>query len=161
MVAQVKKACRATTKDIIYASDADPPADYQAWRKRILRIDHNWRTKKAEQHGGKVTEWKQQAKTNTTPTTTKGNQPQTSVPEKTTGTGTTFGGSGKPMDIDAIRTKTKCYGCGEIGHFKRDCPKRPKTKAEAMRRLEYYWDHVATKEKTDAKVEEVKDEAEQ
>ncbi len=30
-----------------------------------------------------------------------------------------------------------------------------------MRRLEYYWDHVATKEKTDAKVEEVKDEAEQ
>ncbi len=57
MMAQVKKACRAMTKDIIYASDADPPADYQAWKKRILRIDHNWRTRKAEQRGGKVTEW--------------------------------------------------------------------------------------------------------
>ncbi len=91
MVAQVKKACRSTAKDIIYASDADTPANYQEWKKRILRIDHNWRTRKAEQCRGKVTEWKQQAKTNTTPAT-KGNQQQTSVPEKTSGTGTTYGG---------------------------------------------------------------------
>ncbi len=160
MVAQVKKACRAMTKDIIYALDADPPADYQAWKKRILRIDHNWRTRKAEQRGGKVTEWKQQAKANTTPTP-KGNQQQASVPEKTTGTGTTYGGAGRPMDIDAIRAKTKCYGCGQPGHFKRDCPKRAKTKEEHLRRVNYYWDHVVMKEKTDATNEEVKDEAEQ
>ncbi len=161
MMAQVKKACRATTKDIIYASDADPPADYPAWKKRILRIDHNWRTRKAEQRGGKVTEWKQQAKMNTTPATTKGNQQQTSVPEKTTGTGTTYGGQGKPMDIDTIRAKTKCFGCSQLGHFKQDCPKRAKTKEEHLRHVNYYWDHVGTKEKTDDKIEEVKDEAEQ
>ncbi len=32
MVAQVKKACRSMAKDIIYASDADVPTDYQEWK---------------------------------------------------------------------------------------------------------------------------------
>ena len=161
MVAQVKKACQSSAKDIIYASDVDIPTNYQEWKRRILRINHNWRTRKAEQRGGKVTEWKQQAKAGTTPTQ-KGNQQQNSVPEKMTGTGTTYGGAGKPMDIDAVRAKAKCFGCGEIGHFKRDCPtKRPKNKAEALRRFNFYWDHVATNEKTDSKIEEVKDGAKQ
>ncbi len=131
MVAQVKKACRTTAKDIIYASDVDTPANYPEWKRRILRINHNWRMRKAEQGGAKVTEWKQQAKMNMTPVA-KGNQQSASVPEKTMGTGTTYGGSGKPMDIDTVRAKAKCYGCGQLGHFKRDCPKRAKTKEEAL-----------------------------
>ncbi len=132
MMAQVKKVCRSTTKDIIYALDGNIPATYQEWKKRILRIDHNWRMRKAEMgKGAKATEWKQQAKTNTP--SSKGNQSQSSsVPEKKMGTGTTYREQGTPMDIDRTHTKAKCYRCGEIGHFKRDCPKSPKTKEEAL-----------------------------
>ncbi len=32
MMAQVKKACRSTTKDIIYALDGDVPNTYQEWK---------------------------------------------------------------------------------------------------------------------------------
>ncbi len=161
MMAQVKKVCRLTTKDIIYASDGDTPTTYQEWKRWILRIDHNWRTHKVEAKGGvKVADWKQQAKTNTT--SSKGNQSQqASIPERKTGTGTTYGGDGVPMDIDRTSIKAKCYRCGEIRHFKQDCLKSPKTKDEALRRLNYYWDHIATTEKTDSKVEEVKGRAEQ
>ncbi|PBK90271.1 hypothetical protein ARMGADRAFT_1083133 [Armillaria gallica] len=42
MVAQVKKAMRTTTKDIIYGTDGDLPTNYQEWKRRILHIDYNW-----------------------------------------------------------------------------------------------------------------------
>ena len=26
------------------------------------------------------------------------------------------------MDVDALRKTNRCFGCGEIGHFRRECP---------------------------------------
>ncbi len=83
----------------------------------------------------------------------------TSVPTQKTLSGTTYGGTGALMDISTATAMTKCYRCGKLGHFKCDCPNAPKTRAEALRRLNVYWDNHPMVEVM-ATVEEVKEDAE-
>ncbi len=91
----------------------------------------------------------------------KGSQQQTSVPEKTMGTGTTYGGSGKLMDIDAIHAKTKCYSVVSLGTSNETVPNNPKQRRRHYDASNITGYHVAMREKTDSKIEEVKDGAKQ
>ncbi len=151
MVAQVKRAARETSKNTIYAADGDLPVLYDEWRARLLRIDYNWHLKQAESSGRPAP-------------MVKGTVPKgvasTSVPTQKTVTGTTYGGRGEPMDIGAATATTMCYRCGKLGHFKCDCPNAPKTRAEALRRVNTYWDNHPMAEEPLAKIEEVKEDAE-
>lgn len=55
------------------------------------------------------------------------------------------------MEVDRLRREGRCYRCKEKGHMSKDCPKRKEFKDIRSVII------VEQEEKTDSKVEEVKD----
>ncbi len=48
MLAQIKKAARKTSKNMIYAANGEVPNTYDGWKARLLHMDYNYHLKKAE-----------------------------------------------------------------------------------------------------------------
>ncbi len=71
--------------------------------------------------------------------------------ENKTGTGTTYGSQGQPMDINRLCREGKCFWCGKKGHLSKDCPNKapPKETIQA----------IDTEPATESKVKEEKDNA--
>ena len=48
-------------------------------------------------------------------------QTTSSSGDRKTSSGTTYGGTGKPMEVDKMGTPRKCYNCDKPGHIAKDC----------------------------------------
>ncbi|SJL13399.1 uncharacterized protein ARMOST_16842 [Armillaria ostoyae] len=142
MAQMIEEAVRKTAKDTIYTQPNRPPDTYEEWKRRIIQIDYNWAA------GGQQTN-----KPNNAGTSKGSSSVTTSSANKKMNTGTTYGGRGQPMDIDAINNG-ECFRCHEKGHISKNCPLQSwnRKKKEEVRAS-------TTEPATGSKIEEVKDAA--
>jgi hypothetical protein len=114
----------------IYSSNVDLPSSYEDWKTKIIKIDGLHRRMKMWDTPGARPAYRplptppRQAQWNP-PRQQAPTQPaaaSSSAPTWRPGTGRTYGGLGKPMDLDQAQRLGVCYKCGQSGHIGRVCP---------------------------------------
>ncbi|SJL01489.1 uncharacterized protein ARMOST_04811 [Armillaria ostoyae] len=153
MVTALRQGVPASYTNMIANIGTNIPVGYEQWGKRIIIMNEERQRKAALDLVGRMYQPRppppqQNAKT---PQGASG-ATTSSAPKKTT-TGTTYGGRGQPMDIDAIKSGN-CFRCGEKGHISKNCPLQSwnKGKKQEVRAS-------TTEPSTGSKIEEVKDAA--
>ncbi|PBK68976.1 hypothetical protein ARMSODRAFT_975294 [Armillaria solidipes] len=145
MVTALRQGVPASYTTMIANIGVGIPVGYDQWREQIETMnEERWR-KEAIDAVGSMYQPRPQQNTKSTPS------PATPVPAKKTSTGTTYGGRGQPMDIDAVKSGD-CFRCGKKGHISKNCPLQSWNKGKQEVR-------ASTTESTDSKIEEVKDAA--
>jgi hypothetical protein len=123
--------------DQIFGSNQKLPRGYDQWKDAIIDIDEMWsrRGESKKAWGSGWNNWfgngqpRQNTSILTPPVRATWSPPQQSQPktiqtDRRDGSGTTFGGTGRPMDLDKARSEGRCFRCGEKGHISKFCPNK-------------------------------------
>ncbi|SJL16841.1 uncharacterized protein ARMOST_20370 [Armillaria ostoyae] len=129
------------------------PVGYEQWGQRIIVMNEERQRKAALDLVGRMYQPQPPPPQQNAGTPKGASGATTSPAPKKTVTGTTFGGRGQPMDIDAVKSGN-CFRCGEKGHISKNCPLQSwnKGKKQEVRTS-------TTEPSTGSKIEEVKDAA--
>jgi len=109
--------------DSIYSS-GNLPTKYDDYKDRVLKIGRLW-----EQRREQAELTRRFIPSHPTPQHRPILPPAPQPPphaDRKTPTGVVYGGKGRPMDVDTIKKTNRCFSCGEVGHFRRDCPQPTK-----------------------------------
>ncbi len=140
MVAAVRQGVPWSFTSIITSIRVGIPQDYDKWKERILVMyeerqrdkEYNdaheigQRDQRNDKKAGNFKQITAPGKSNTGGATSS---PNTDKPRNSQGKWTTYGGPGKPMDVNAREEKKAkqcaeghCFKCNEPGHLSRNCP---------------------------------------
>lgn len=117
----------AIPKDIraqIYRRGGALPATYDLWKEKAIELDAMERRLKSFDDTPHT--WRS-ATPRPLPTPPKQYAPAQSSAQPAPAwkpSGTTYGGMGKPMDLDTARRLNVCVKCGQSGHIGKFCPNR-------------------------------------
>jgi hypothetical protein len=114
----------------MYYSNDELPVGYEAWKKKIIKIDGMHRRARMMETAGPRLAYRPLP---TPPRQTQWNPPRQQAPTQPAasssssqnwrpGTGRTYGGLGKPMDLDEAKRLNVCVKCGQHGHIGKWCP---------------------------------------
>jgi hypothetical protein len=114
----------------MYYSNTELPATYDDWKKKIIAIDGLHRRMKMWDTPGPRPAYRPLP---TPPRQAQWNPPRQQAPYQPAasssssqnwrpGTGKTYGGLGKPMDLDEAKRLGVCLKCGQAGHIGKWCP---------------------------------------
>jgi hypothetical protein len=114
----------------MYYSNDELPNGYDNWKKKIIKIDGMHRRARMMESAGPQPAYRPLP---TPPRQAQWNPPRQQAPTQLfasssssqnwrPGTGKTYGGLGKPMDLDEARRLGVCLKCGQTGHIGKWCP---------------------------------------
>jgi hypothetical protein len=120
----IERNVKTELVDAVYSGRVVPTA-YITYRTRLLMVGRLWEQRAEQkaldrrgllppvvwQRRGEEPACRQEPARHPHPAST----------DRATGSGTTFRGRGRPMDLDAVRCDAHCYQCGIVSHFKREC----------------------------------------